>query len=83
MTAEISDMSGEKLTLNSLSLSMGRVIPIEKNLEHSVSELICIDCKHRWIGVYPKLTMLKDLVCPNCNVTGTVIDTGQELFEDA
>ena len=51
---------------------------IEDNLEHEVSELICLKCFHRWIGVYPLETQLKDLEC-KCGEIGYVIKTGQTL----
>ena len=42
------------------------VINIEEKLPHKVSEVICINCKHRWIAVRPEKTLLKDLECPEC-----------------
>jgi hypothetical protein len=54
---------------------------IETNLEHEVSELICLKCLNRWIGVYPEKTLLKDLEC-KCGEVGYVIKTGQTLYED-
>ena len=53
---------------------------IEENLSHEISELICLKCFHRWIGVYPERTCLKDLVC-KCGSVGYVIKTGQTLPE--
>lgn len=60
---------------------MGKVIDFEVNMEHEVSELICLKCLHRWIGVYPTETLLKDIECP-CGEVGYVIKTGQTLEED-
>lgn len=45
---------------------------------HTVSELICVKCGRRWIGVYPSDVCLKNLKCPN-NHIGFVILTGQDL----
>lgn len=57
---------------------MGEIINIEQNMKHEVSELICIKCFHRWIGVYSQKTLLKDIEC-TCGLTGYVIKTGQTL----
>ena len=57
----------------------GRIIDINKNKEHNVSEAICIECGHRWIAVRPKQTLLKQLECPNCENSGYVIETGEEM----
>lgn len=54
---------------------------LEKNLPHEVSELICLKCLKRWIGVYPQDTLLKDLEC-KCGAVGYVIKTGQTVPED-
>lgn len=54
---------------------------IETNLEHEVSELICLKCFNRWIGVYPTDTPLKDIKC-KCGEIGYTIKTGQTLYED-
>ena len=51
---------------------------IEQNLPHEVSELICLKCLNRWIGVYPTDTPLKELEC-KCGKVGYVIKTGQTL----
>lgn len=57
-------------------------IDINENLPHKVSEVICIDCKHRWISVRPVGTPLKDLECPQCGLKGFVIETGEIINED-
>ena len=31
----------------------GKIIPIEANLPHKVSEVICVRCGRRWIDVRP------------------------------
>ena len=51
-------------------------ISIEENIPHKVSEVICINCKHRWIAVRPTDTLLKNLECPQCRLQGYVIETG-------
>lgn len=55
------------------------VIDIDKNTPHKVSEVICVNCIHRWIAVRPEGTLLKNLTCPHCRMTGAVIETGEEI----
>lgn len=55
------------------------VVSIEENIPHKVSEVICIDCKYRWIAVRPTGTLLKKLECPQCGQQGYVIETGEEI----
>lgn len=57
------------------------MVNIEDNIEHEVSELICLKCLNRWIGVYPSETPLKQLEC-KCGEIGYVIKTGQILPDD-
>jgi len=57
---------------------MTKVVNIEENQPHKVSEVICVKCLKRWICVRPKVCKLKDLECPNCG-PGYVIETGEEL----
>lgn len=57
---------------------MNKVIPIEANMEHTVSEVICLKCLSRWICVRPLSVLLKDIEC-TCGNTGYVIETGQNL----
>ena len=59
---------------------LDKVIPIEANMPHKVSEVICVKCGKRWISVRPKDTLLKDIVCMNCGC-GYVIETGEEMRE--
>lgn len=47
--------------------------------EHKVSMVICLKCYKRWIAVRPVGLRLVDIVCPNCELPGTVIETGEEL----
>ena len=54
-------------------------ISIEENAPHKVSEVICINCKYRWIAVRPTNTLLKNLECPQCKQQGYVIATGEEI----
>lgn len=56
-----------------------KVVDIEANLPHKVSEVMCVNCLHRWLSVYPEETLLKDLECPECSEVGYVICTGQNL----
>ena len=50
---------------------------INDNQPHKVSEVICINCKHRWLAVRPTMTLLKSLECPQCHTQGYVIETGE------
>lgn len=60
---------------------MGKVIDIAENKPHEVSELICLKCFNRWIGVYPEQTPLKILQC-KCGEVGYVVKTGQTIPEE-
>ena len=60
---------------------MGDIHYIEEKQSHKVSEVICVKCGKRWIGVRPETTMLKELECPNCGA-GYVIETGEELDKE-
>lgn len=51
---------------------------LEDSIEYEVSELICLKCLDRWIGVYPSELPLKDIEC-KCGEVGYVIKTGQTL----
>ena len=42
---------------------MTKVISIDANLPHEISEVICLKCLSRWIAVFPEKTLLKDLEC--------------------
>ncbi len=57
-------------------------ISIEENMPHKVSEVICINCKYRWLAVRPTDTLLKDLECPQCGIQGYVIETGEVINEN-
>jgi len=62
-------------------MSMGKTVDINENTPHKVSEVICINCKYRWLAVRPVGTLLKDLECPICGA-GYVIETGEEINTD-
>lgn len=59
----------------------GKIYEFESNLPHEVSELICLKCFSRWIGVYPIITKLKDIEC-KCGAVGFVIKTGQTIEDE-
>ena len=59
---------------------MSKIIDMESNLEHKVSEVICIQCGYRWIATRPSQTLLKQLECPNCKEIGYTIETGEEIL---
>ena len=52
---------------------------INDNQPHKVSEVICINCKYRWLAVRPATTLLKNLECPRCHIQGYVIETGETV----
>ena len=56
---------------------MTKIIDIEELLPHKVSEVICINCKYRWIATRPCECKLKNLECPACNKQGYTIETGE------
>lgn len=60
---------------------MNKIIDIEANLPHKVSEVICVKCCKRWISVRPEKTLLQELECPKCG-RGFVIETGEEMEID-
>ena len=60
---------------------MGKIIDLFEKTPHIVQELVCLKCLHRWIGVRPQGTLLKNLECPNCKNIGFTITTGQDLGE--
>ena len=53
-----------------------KVIDINKNTPHRVSEVMCIRCHKRWFAVRPVETLLKELECKSCG-KGYVIETGE------
>jgi hypothetical protein len=57
-------------------------ISIEENMPHKVSEVICINCRYRWLAVRPTITLLKDLECPQCGKQGYVIETGEVINDN-
>lgn len=60
---------------------MAKEIDINENEPHKVSEVICINCKYRWIAVRLVKSKLKDLECACCHKQGYVIETGEEFEE--
>ena len=58
------------------------VIRFEDYKPHSVEEMVCIHCHHRWVGIFTSIEPLRDLRCPGCMETGGVILTGQPIYDD-
>jgi len=54
----------------------GKVTPIEERQPYRTAEVICLQCYHRYQGVWPEKTPLKKLQCPNCSKIGYIITTG-------
>ena len=55
---------------------LGKVTPIEECMHHRTAEVICLRCMHRYQGVWPEATPMKNLECPNCERVGFIIGTG-------
>ena len=53
---------------------------LEIRYPHEVSELICLKCLNRWIGVTAVGMPLKDMTCV-CGEKGYIIKTGQTIEE--
>ena len=47
---------------------------------HKVSQVICLQCKRRWISARPVETTLDQLECPDCGEQGFAIETGETGF---
>jgi Zn finger protein HypA/HybF involved in hydrogenase expression len=60
---------------------MPDIIDLTEHRPHSVSEIMCVKCYKRYIGVVPAGTLLKDLECPQCHEAGYAIRTG-EIIKD-
>lgn len=43
---------------------------------HVSDELVCISCRHRGMHCWPVDVYLKNLECPQCHRTGTLVGTG-------
>jgi nitrite reductase/ring-hydroxylating ferredoxin subunit len=59
----------------------GRILELQEGLPHTVSEVMCVKCRQRWIAIRPSKTLLKELECPKHHV-GFVIETGQVIDEE-
>ena len=59
-----------------------KIVDINENEPHKVSEVICVHCGKRWLAVRPNETLLKDMECPDCINQGYVIETGEILKEE-
>ena len=62
---------------------MAVIIPIETNMPHATSEVICVKCGYRWLSVRPEITRLRELECPSCGKQGYVIETGEIIKEES
>lgn len=60
---------------------MAEIVPIETNMPHKMSEVICLKCLCRWMAIRPAHVLLKEIQC-TCGHIGFVIETGEELIED-
>lgn len=61
---------------------MTKIVDINENEPHKVSEVICVHCGWRWLAVRDCKTKLVDLECGYCTNQGYVIETGEILDED-
>lgn len=50
---------------------------MKNGIDHIVEEVICINCKHRFLNIRPLTSWLKDLECPECKEMGGIINTGE------
>lgn len=57
-------------------------VDINENVPHKVSEVVCLNCLHRWLAVRAIKVQLKDLQCPKCGQQGYVIETGEEIDKE-
>ena len=55
---------------------------IEDYMVSKASEVMCMNCLHRWFSIRPVDVLLKDLECPKCHETNYVIETGEVIYED-
>ena len=58
---------------------MSKAKEININMPHKVSEVICINCRYRWLAVRPTIALLKDIECPQCGKQGYIIETGEVI----
>lgn len=58
---------------------MAEITDINEHLPHMFFEAMCVGCCHRWIAVTRDNVLLKSLECPECRLTGRVINTGQSM----
>ena len=50
---------------------------MKNGLDHIIRELICINCKHRFLSLQPATDWLLDLTCPKCGEMKCLINTGE------
>ena len=62
--------------------SDAKIVDMNENIPHRVSEVMCVKCTYRWLAVRPVATLLKDLECPQCGLQGYVIETGEIINEN-
>lgn len=55
------------------------VFEIEAAKLYKTSVVVCLKCLHRWVAVRPENTLLKELECPQCNLIGYTIETGEVI----
>jgi len=61
-------------------MSENNVVRLDDFRPHVCFEAMCIACSHRWQAVAPDVTILADIECPACDLVGTIIVSGQDLF---
>lgn len=54
---------------------MADIHTIEENLPHRIHEVMCVECKRRWLAVSPVTVLLRDYECSNGHI-GFVVATG-------
>lgn len=61
---------------------MGKLYRLSAYLPHKNMELICLNCKERFVGQVLNHIWLKQIICPVCKVQGYVIATGDFMTDE-
>jgi len=58
-----------------------KIINLNNYGDFTVSEVICVNCKSRWLSARHSEVYLRNIPCPKCG-PGFVIETGEMLEEE-
>ena len=53
-----------------------------ESIIHKTSEVVCLNCLHRWFALRPDIAMLREIECPKCGHSGFVIETGETARDE-